>query len=330
MAQPTLTDVHVNVPLTNLSIAYMQDDANFIADKVFPTVPVQKQSDRYFEYNRDAFFRSDVTERAAGAESDGTGYTLTNTSTYSARVYSVHDDVPDQVRSNSDSVLQPEVDATYLVTEQLMIKREKIFLSNYFATSLWTGGSGGATDQTGVTGTPGANQFARWDQAGSTPIEDVRTQALSIAEKTGKKPNTLVLGPYVANQLINNPEIVDRVKYTQLGFLDYNLLAAAFGVDKVLVPLAVNNTATEGATLSNAFIYGKSALLVYSAPAPGLRTASGGYTFAWQGYLGGTATIQIKQFYMPWLEATRIEGSMAFDMKLMGADLGVFFNTAVS
>ena len=44
MPNPTQSDLHVNVPLTNVSVAYMQDKATFIADKVFPRVPVQKQS----------------------------------------------------------------------------------------------------------------------------------------------------------------------------------------------------------------------------------------------------------------------------------------------
>ena len=44
MPNPTQSDLHVNVPLTNVSVAYMQDKAHFIADKVFPRVPVQKQS----------------------------------------------------------------------------------------------------------------------------------------------------------------------------------------------------------------------------------------------------------------------------------------------
>lgn len=326
MPQPTLSDVHVNVPLTQISIAYIQQAKEFIATKVFPMIPVNYESDRYYEYLRDAFFRNDVRERAPGTESQGTGYTLQNTSTYTAKVYALHDDVPDQVRANSDSVLQPDVDAVQMLTQQMMINRELVFLNTFFNNSSvpWT------TTVTGVAGTPTTNQFKQWDQAGSTPIEDVRTQALVVKSLTGFRPNKLVLGPYVANQLINNPEIVDRVKYTQLGFLDYQLLAQAFGVDEVLVPEAVQNTAAEGATLSNSFIYGKHALLVYSAPAPGLRVPSGGYTFGWKAYLGGTVNTAIAKFRMQHLKSDRIEAEQAFAMKVIGPDLGVWFAGAVS
>jgi hypothetical protein len=36
MPQPTQSQVHVDAVLTNISVGYMQDAANFIADKVFP------------------------------------------------------------------------------------------------------------------------------------------------------------------------------------------------------------------------------------------------------------------------------------------------------
>ena len=52
MPNPAQSDLHVNVPLTNVSVAWMQDKATFIADKVFPRVPVQKQSDLYWKYSK--------------------------------------------------------------------------------------------------------------------------------------------------------------------------------------------------------------------------------------------------------------------------------------
>jgi hypothetical protein len=47
-SQPTASDVHVNTPLTNISIAYMQMQSEYKAADIFPIVPVSKQTDRYF------------------------------------------------------------------------------------------------------------------------------------------------------------------------------------------------------------------------------------------------------------------------------------------
>ena len=52
MPQPTQNQVHVDAILTNISVAYMQKQENFIANKVFPIVPVDKQSDKYFSYTK--------------------------------------------------------------------------------------------------------------------------------------------------------------------------------------------------------------------------------------------------------------------------------------
>ena len=49
MTNPTLSQVHVDAILTNSSVAYIQAADNFIANKVFPIVPVDKQSDLYFK-----------------------------------------------------------------------------------------------------------------------------------------------------------------------------------------------------------------------------------------------------------------------------------------
>ena len=116
MPIPTPGDVHVNRPLTNISIAYIQEATAFIADKVFPTVPVQKQSDRYFKYLKEDWFRSEAKERAPATESAGSGWRIDNTPTYYATVFAVHKDVDDFTRANSDEPIDMDRDATLWVT----------------------------------------------------------------------------------------------------------------------------------------------------------------------------------------------------------------------
>lgn len=90
MPKPSPRDVHVNAPLTNISIAYIQNAQNFIADRVFPMIPVQKQSDRYFEYTRDDWFRIEAQLRGPATESAGSGFNIDNTPTYFADVFAVN------------------------------------------------------------------------------------------------------------------------------------------------------------------------------------------------------------------------------------------------
>lgn len=73
---PKAQNIHIDRALTNLSVAYMQSADVFIAGKVFPIVPVQKQSDLFFIYEKEDFFRDEATERAAGTESAGGDYEI--------------------------------------------------------------------------------------------------------------------------------------------------------------------------------------------------------------------------------------------------------------
>jgi len=328
MPNPTASDVHVNVPLTNISIAWIQQQDAFVATQVFPNVPVAQQSNRYFTYQRDDFFRTEASLRAPGTESSGSGFRIDNTPNYYANVYAVHKDIDDQIRANQDSVLSMDRDATIWASQQMLIKRDALWASTYFTTSVWTGGSG--ADQTGVAGVPGANQFKQWDQAGSTPIEDIRNQRILVAGKTGYRPNKLVLGANVWRVLQDHPEFLDRIKYTQRGMVTTDLLAAVLELDQVVVAYSVQSTNVETQTEATSFIFGKQALLAYSAPAPSLMTPSAGYTFSWTGYVGaGPMGNRISTFRMEHLKSDRVEAEMAFDMKVIAPELGVFFTSAV-
>ena len=112
MPNPTASDVHVNAALTNISIAYTQEAGSFVADRVFPLLQVPKQSDRYFVYDKDDFFRSEAQLRAPGTPSAGSGFGIDNTPSYFADVYAIHKDVDDQIRANSDAAINPDRDAT--------------------------------------------------------------------------------------------------------------------------------------------------------------------------------------------------------------------------
>lgn len=328
MAQPTGSDIHVNRPLTNISVAYMQRTDTFIADKVFPAIPVEKKSDSYYKYDKGAWFRTNAQDRAPATESAGTGYGVT-TDTYGAKVKAVHKDVSDDDRANQDSpVIDLDRDATEFVTRDLLLRRELDWATRFFAAGVWDAGN---TDQTGVAAGPGANQFLQWNNSASTPIEDITASRMSIGEKTGYPPNTLVIGPRVFEKWKNHTEFLDRIKYTQTGIVTLALIAAALELDRVLVPMVVNNTAAEGAADAMSFAYGKSALLCYAAPSAGLLLPTAGYTFNWTGYLGASAAgTRIKRFRMEAIASDRVEGEIAYDQKVVATDLGQFFASAVA
>jgi hypothetical protein len=328
MPQPTRGDVHVNAPLTNISIAYIQNSRNFIADRFFPNIPVSKQSDRYYTYDRGDFNRDEMKRRAPGTESAGGGYALDNTPTYYCPVWAYHKDVDDQVRANSDSVLGPDRDATIFVSQKALIRRERSFAANALVTGVWT------NEKTGVNSdVNAATEFLIWNDANSDPITDIRTAKRTVLELTGFEPNKLALGKAVYDALVDHPDLVDRVKYGQTpgapAEVNASSLAQLFDLDEVLVSKAIHNSAAKNATESSAFISGNHALLAYVAPNPGIMIPSAGYTFSWNGWMGASSMgHRIKRFRMEHLESDRVEAQMAFDHNIVAADCGYFFENA--
>ena len=325
---PLLTpnSVHIDQPLTNLTIAYVQDQTNFVADKVFPTVGVDKQSDKYYIYDRDNMNRTgDVKALAPRTEVNRIGMSLSNASFY-ADVYGLGMDFDQQTIANEDAALDIRAAGAQTLTNRLLIHREEQFASNFFAASVW-----------GSESTP-ANLWS--DYTNSTPIADVTTARRTMQLKSGGfKPNTMVVGKEVRDQLINHPDILGRLNggatVTNTALITNAKLAEIFEVENFYVMEAVKNTSVEGVAESNAFIGGKHALLVHSPASAGLMTPAAGVTFAWNNLQGvNNLGVTVESFSDDALKrqqvAEHIQVKMSYDMKVTGADLGYFFDTVVA
>lgn len=313
MPQPTPGDVHVNVPLTNMSVAYLQDQGEFIADKVFPSIPVTKQSDRYFVFPKDQWFRTDAAPRGVSQESAGSGFEIDNTPNYFCNPFALHKDIDDQLRANQDAPLDLDRASAEFVTRALVLKREKDWAAKYFKTSLWTG----ASDFSPST---------KWSATNSTPIKEIRASITSVHKKTGFRPNKLVVARDVWAAIQDSSDFLNRIAYTQTKIVSPGLLASVLEVDEVLIAGAVQNTANEKATAVMAHVFTAGALLVYAPPRPSLMSPSAGYTFSWTGLYGASPQgLRIKRFRMEELASDRIEGEMAYDQKVVATDLGAFF-----
>lgn len=319
MPNPTSGD-RVSRPLTNISVATMQTQTAFIAPRVFPIVPVQKQTDKYYVWPKEDWFRDELQLRGDAEESAGSGMRLSNDS-YFCDVWALHKDIGSQARANLENEVRLARATTNWLTGRALLRQEKQWATDYFTTGVWT------TDVTP------ANLWS--DPTLSTPIEDVETGRRAILLATGYEPNTLVLGYDVFSKLKNHPDVVDRYKHTTPGVITLDMIASVLEVERLFVARAVENTANEGLTGTMAFTHGKHALLCYSAPAPGLETPSAGYTFHWTGDENNVSqglgeTVGVRTFYMDKEKADRYEIEIAFDHKKVSADMGYFFASVVA
>lgn len=327
--KPGRADVHVDAPLTNLSVAFLQSAEGFVADRAFPIVQVRKKSDVYYTYPRGAFLRNEMKKRAPGTKSEGAVYDV-DTDSYLADVWALHRLIPDEIKENADSPINLDRDAVEFLTGKALLAREVEWRDTFFATSVWTSELAGVDSATPTAG----SEFGRWDRGDSQPIEDVRSAKRTVQGLTGFRPNKMILGRAVFDALLDHPDIVGRVdrgQTTGTALVMRQNLAALLELDEILVMDGIINSADEGAADALDFIGGKHALLVYAPRNPGLMIPSAGYTFAWTG-MGGTGPQgnRIRRFRLDEEQADKVEIQMSWDSKKVSADLGFFFESAVS
>lgn len=319
---------HIDRALTNISVAYMQGADAFIADKVFPIIRVQKQSDVYFEYSKADNFRNEVQERGRGAESAGGNWNARIADPYYCRKYAYHYDITEEERVNYDRPLDVERDTVEWLGHKMMLKREMDFAGKFFKTGVWKTDTNKSAD--------------KWSSQTSDPVKDVNDAMLQMAEETAVKPNFAIMSPDVFYALKNHEGIMDRIKYTQKGIITLDLIASLFELERIYVPWAVYNAegqvpkmvdpADSETKIDMNFIYKGSMLLGHCAGRPSLKAPTAGYIFAWTGLEGasafGTRMVRIKMDQLG-LGTERFEMEMAYDMKVISKDCGHFFYNLV-
>lgn len=325
--QPDVGDLHVNALLTNMSIGYMQDEGNFIADRVFPVLMVDKQTDVYARYNKDAWFRDqgERMRRAPGTKAGRTGWTVDTTGTYRCENEAIGVPIPDELRGNADAVYQLDADATRLVTMQQLIRRERLWASRVMTTGVWTTDKAGGSD------------FTKWsDYGASDPFGDMENWKNTIRLLIGRYPNKLIMGELVWRRLKHHPDFLDRIKGGATtgnpALVTKEMLARFLEVDEILVELATYNTANEkvpAATATLQDVFSDSLLLAFTTPSPSLMMPTAGYTFVWRPLVNGGAIQFIRKYREDPEKQDVIEAFSYFDHRITAPDAGLYASDVV-
>lgn len=311
--------------LTNFSLEIAQSDAMFRASSILPTVPVRKQSDMFRVYNsnnlRDVAMKplADGTQTAAGDLDWSEGF-------YYTRVWGLHIDYGPQTKANADDDLQLGQMATNYLTSQYMLLQEKEWYEKMFKDGVWSTNLTGGTD------------FGYFDDAGSDVIRDVRSQITRQQILSGGiRPNTLVMTRLVAEELMNHPDIIDRINRGQStgpAVADESTLATVFGLSRVVILEAVTGQLdSDTGETENVMMGGDNMLLMYLDPNAGTRSRTAAARFDWTG-LSNFMTVgqQVRTIELdPVIEGTtRYEIKAAFDFQVVAPDLGTFFSNVLT
>jgi len=256
---PAINKIHVDKVLTELSVQYKNSD--YVADEIFPKIQVKKLSDKYFVFDRE--FTIPETTRAIGAAAREFDFGL-STNGYVLQKHSLKDIVSDDEIDNYD-IATLEADTTEILTDKIKLRKEKIAADMINATGTWS-----LQVSLAVAWTTNSTT--------SSPFPVINTALAALPGYGSPKPNFMVL-PYKAYLgLKDHVSVLDKIKYTSSDFT-VQMLQGLFDIEKIVIPMAVYNTAAPGLTESMAYIFDSFAFIGYKAPRPAPKSVSFAYMF---------------------------------------------------
>ena len=301
---PVQGPIHVDRPLTNISIAYKSAEG-LVADQLFPVVPSKAEYDLYYIQDKAASFRVPDTLRANGAEANEDSIAL-STASFRIEFHALKDIVTDRSKKNADPGLDLEISATEDLTGKILMQRE-IDAAAIFSDGAWA-------NETSVAAT------AAWSlqTTVSDPILVAASAASVIAQNAGVKPNTCLLDFRAWQAVKNHLQVVDRVKYTSAESVGEASVARLFGVEKLLVASGTNNPAAEGLAAAMGFIFTDLAWFGYVNYSPGLRRPSALYCMK----QGGGAGVEVRRWRDEERKGDWIEVEHSYDHITPSTDCG--------
>jgi hypothetical protein len=317
-----VANVHVDCPLSNLSLAFMQDQTEYIASKFAPIIPVSAISGVYFKYSKRTFFENPTKKWTPGSKMAGGVMDMDTRGTYSAQFRAYEYPLPAHLAAAQDSMVMLERAVTEKVTRALLLDREIQIATDMFGTGKWTS----SLEQSGAA----SGAYTYWDDyANSDILANVKYMKLGVKGLTGMTPNTLTVNEQVYETIRLHPQMKEIYKYTQPAIMTEDLIAKAVGLDKLLIGKAVYMTSDEGATDALGYVFGKHALISYVAPQVGLMTPTAAAIFSFTGMTGGFDPA-IERVPDRRTHADYFQAYSCYDDKIVSTELGGFFNGIIS
>ncbi len=262
--------VHIDQLMTDFAINY--GNLPFIGRQVFPTAPVQKESDKYAIFNSDRRQQRVKTGlRAPKSRAEVVDWKHT-TASYACQEYAFAAGVDDRERDNADAPIAPDQRATAAAVTAIELAMEA-----RIATLVTTAGSYAAAHKTTLVGA------AQWSTAASAVLSVKLAADEAIQADAGVLPNSAIIPFKVFNKLRLNTEVKAAFAVggvaSKTGLVTREQLAAYFDIDveRLFIPGGVKNTAALGAAATLADIWGDFAWFGFVDP--GATSPLDGITF---------------------------------------------------
>ena len=274
MPQINLTAARIVDPvLTAVAQGYKSSD--FVASALFPTVSVDKRAGNIIAFGKEDFMLYS-SARAPGASTKRVQFGYSGTP-FALVDHGLEGQLP--IENMQESQNGPGIDASAMTirkVQNIMALR----LEKASADLARTAGSYAAANKITRTSTA---QWSDLTSGVSDPIADIEVAKEAVRSAVGKRPNTVVMGAAVFKSVRQHPKVVDRIKYTGRDIVTVELLAALFGVQRVLVGDAIYSN-DAGTAFTD--VWGKDVVVAYTelGSAADMGAPSYGYTYNLGGY----------------------------------------------
>lgn len=269
MSQLSSAGVRVIDPVLS-TFAQGYADPEFVGDTLFPAVPVSLAGGQIIEFGKEAF-KLYATARAPGVSFKRIQFG------YLGRPYALENhglEVLVPMEHIRDAKQSPGIDLSKRAM-RLNMQANKRVLENAQATLALNASAYGSNFKVALTGT------SKWSDPAAKPITQITSYKEAVRTATGRYPNVALMSAVAWAAFQNNPEVQDRIKYTQTGVVTEELAARLLGFDKVVVGKSVKSA--EDGTFSD--IWGNNCVLAYTALGSlGAEEPSYGYTYTMVGH----------------------------------------------
>lgn len=265
----------VDPVLTNVARGYR--NAALASTALFPIVEVGQRAGKVIAFGAEAFADYGDLVRVPGAQRPqiDVGYAADD---YQCQQRALDGRVPVELLQEAAAVpgISMQITAIQTVMDVVLLRVERVA-----ATLATTSANYDAANREALAGDD------RWDNANASPAAKVAVAREQIATGIGRDPNVLVVGKPVHEALVNQADVIDRIKYTQglsgdkSPIVTEAMLAQYFGVERYAVGRA--RMGEPGAFVP---VWGKNAVLAYSElrDLASMGSPSFGYTYRLRGY----------------------------------------------
>lgn len=154
--------------LSNMSMAFFNNNADYVATKIFPICPVQNSTGFYYEFLKGDLARDNVQRKPAFGKVQPAKRGHTD-NTYKCEVDQVITGIDsinalDYTRSGVPASIDPRRSSVRFINDQMLLHLDLTFAEKFFKTGVWQ------NEFTGVDSTPGSNKMLKFTDANFDPI----------------------------------------------------------------------------------------------------------------------------------------------------------------